>query len=91
MLVARSISGGRVNVVGLRLPEEEEQAAPPTRMGSLRRRLSEFWRSVAGSNARSPGLEPAAPDQFSQPRQRQADLRDADEQEPANSASMYGT
>jgi len=48
VLVARSISGGRVSVVGLRLPEEEEAAAPLTRMGSLRRRLSEFWRSVAG-------------------------------------------
>ena len=48
VLVARSISGGRVNVVGLRLPEEEEEAAPLTRMGSLRRRLSEVWRSVAG-------------------------------------------
>ena len=33
VLVARSISGGRVNVVGLRLPEEEEEAAPLTRMG----------------------------------------------------------
>jgi potassium/hydrogen antiporter len=48
VLVARSISGGRVNVVGLRLPEEEEEATPLTRMGSLRRRLSDFWRSVAG-------------------------------------------
>lgn len=48
VLVARSISGGRVNVVGLRLPEEEEQPAPLTRMASLRRRLSEMWASVAG-------------------------------------------
>jgi len=48
VLVARSISGGRVNVVGLRLPEEEERPAPLTRMASLRRRLSEMWASVAG-------------------------------------------
>ena len=48
VLVARSISGGRVNVVGLRLPEEEEQPAPLTPMASLRRRLSEMWASVAG-------------------------------------------
>ncbi|MEN3349707.1 MAG: potassium/hydrogen antiporter, partial [Bradyrhizobium sp.] len=32
VLVARNISGGRVNVVGLRLPEEEEAAPPQTRM-----------------------------------------------------------
>jgi cell volume regulation protein A len=46
--VARSISGGRVSIVGLRLPEEEEEAAPVTRMGSLKRKLSEMWASVAG-------------------------------------------
>jgi cell volume regulation protein A len=46
--VARSISGGRVNVVGLRLPEEEEEAAPSTRWASLKRKLSEIWSSVAG-------------------------------------------
>jgi cell volume regulation protein A len=46
--VARSISGGRVNIVGLRLPEEEEEAAPVTRMGSLRRKLSKMWSSAAG-------------------------------------------
>jgi len=48
VLVARSISGGRVNVVGLRLPEDEERAAPLTRLGAWRRKLSEFWSSVAG-------------------------------------------
>jgi cell volume regulation protein A len=47
VLVARSIGGGRVNVVGLRLPEEEE-TAPPTRMASFRRKLSEIWSQVAG-------------------------------------------
>ena len=35
VLVARSIGGGRVNVVGLRLPEEEEEAAPLTRLASV--------------------------------------------------------
>src|SRR6201986_1459798 len=34
-LVARSLSGGRVNVVGLRLPEEREEAAPLTPWQSL--------------------------------------------------------
>jgi len=48
VLVARSISGGRVNVVGLRLPEDEEQAAPLTRWQAFRRKLAEIWSSVAG-------------------------------------------
>jgi cell volume regulation protein A len=48
VLVARSISGGRVNVVGLRLPEEKEESPPSTRLGSLKRKLSELWSSVAG-------------------------------------------
>jgi cell volume regulation protein A len=48
VLVARSISGGRVSIVGLRLPEEEEEAAALTRMALLRRKLSEMWSSVAG-------------------------------------------
>ena len=48
VLVARSISGGRVNVVGLRLPEEEEETVPLTRVQSFRRKLVEIWSSVAG-------------------------------------------
>ncbi|MES5486839.1 potassium/proton antiporter [Bradyrhizobium sp. INPA03-11B] len=48
VLVARSISGGRVNVVGLRLPEEEEKVVPQTRMQTVRRRLADIWASVAG-------------------------------------------
>jgi cell volume regulation protein A len=48
VLVARSISGGRVNVVGLRLPEDEEEPAPLTRLASFKRKLSEIWASVAG-------------------------------------------
>src|SRR5260221_11393547 len=49
VLVARSIGGGRVNVVGLRLPEDEEEAAPLTRMQKFKRRLAETWSSVAGA------------------------------------------
>jgi cell volume regulation protein A len=48
VLVARSISGGRVNVVGLRLPEEEEETSKLTRMQAFRRKLAEIWTSVAG-------------------------------------------
>lgn len=48
VLVARSISGGRVNVVGLRLPEEEEKIVPQTRMQTVKRKLADIWASVAG-------------------------------------------
>ena len=48
VLVARSIGGGRVNVVGLRLPEDEEKVAPPTRTQAFKRKLAEIWSSVAG-------------------------------------------
>src|SRR6202012_2593638 len=49
VLVARSISGGRVNVVGLRLPEDEDEATPAlTRTQSMKRWLAEFWSLVAG-------------------------------------------
>jgi cell volume regulation protein A len=48
VLVARSISGGRVNIVGLRLPEEPEEEANVTRLDSLKRKLASFWSSVAG-------------------------------------------
>jgi cell volume regulation protein A len=48
VLVARSISGGRVNVVGLRLPEDEEDVAPETRMAAVKRRLKRMWKQVAG-------------------------------------------
>lgn len=41
VLVARNIGGNRVNVVGLRLPEDEEPAPPPpTRVGSAKLKLS---------------------------------------------------
>jgi cell volume regulation protein A len=48
VLVARHIGGGRVNVVGLRLPEEEDVVVVETRTASLKRKLSEIWSSVAG-------------------------------------------
>jgi cell volume regulation protein A len=48
VLVARSISGGRVSVVGLRLPEDEEAAVPLTRRQKFRRKLVDVWSQVAG-------------------------------------------
>ena len=48
VLVARSISGGRVSVVGLRLPEEDEEAVPLTRGQKARRKLADVWSQVAG-------------------------------------------
>ena len=48
VLVARSISGGRVNVVGLRLPEDEEEVPVLTRKEQVKRRLADVWSSVAG-------------------------------------------
>jgi potassium/hydrogen antiporter len=48
VLVARSISGGRVNVVGLRLPEEEDEKPELTRWESFRRKLADVWAQVAG-------------------------------------------
>src|SRR5262245_16571798 len=48
VLVARSISGGRVNVVGLRLPEEEDEAPPLTRAQRFKRKLADIWSQVAG-------------------------------------------
>jgi len=35
-------------VVGLRLPEEEDDTVPPTRMQTFKKRLAELWTSVAG-------------------------------------------
>jgi potassium/hydrogen antiporter len=48
VLVARSIGGGRVNVVGLRLPEDEEATVPLMRAQKFKRKLAEVWASVAG-------------------------------------------
>jgi len=48
VLVARSIGGGRVNVVGLRLPEEEEPAPQLGRAERLKLGLKRTWQSLAG-------------------------------------------
>jgi cell volume regulation protein A len=48
VLVARSLGGGRVNVIGLRLPEEEDEAPPLTRMQRFKRKLADVWAQVAG-------------------------------------------
>jgi potassium/hydrogen antiporter len=48
VLVARRISGGRVNIVGLRLPEDPEEMPVTTRLDSLKQKLANFWSSVAG-------------------------------------------
>ncbi|MDI1261924.1 MAG: potassium/proton antiporter [bacterium] len=48
VLVARSIGGGRVNVIGLRLPEDEEVTVPPTRSQRVKRKLADIWSQVAG-------------------------------------------
>jgi cell volume regulation protein A len=47
VLVARSISGGRINVVGLRLPEEDGESEPPPRVQRWKQRLVQLWSSVA--------------------------------------------
>ena len=48
VLIARSISGGRVSVVGLRLPEDDETTMPLTRLEAFKRKLADLWSSVAG-------------------------------------------
>ncbi len=49
VLVARNISEGRVNAVGLRLPEDDEKLPPLTRMGAFRLKAAKAWSSVAGT------------------------------------------
>ncbi|MDR3465654.1 MAG: potassium/proton antiporter [Xanthobacteraceae bacterium] len=48
VLVARSLGGNRVNVVGLRLPEDDDAApaAAPTRRAAIARALRRVWESV---------------------------------------------
>ncbi|MBR1124652.1 potassium/proton antiporter [Bradyrhizobium lablabi] len=48
VLVARNIGGGRVNVIGLRLPEDDEKVPQLTRAQAFRKKLAEIWSSVAG-------------------------------------------
>jgi len=48
-LVARSIGGKRVNVVALRLDEDEEPVAPPrTAVMRLRKKLGALWTGLSG-------------------------------------------
>jgi cell volume regulation protein A len=49
VLVARNISGGRVSVIGLRLPEDDVTTVPPTRVEAFRRKFADMWSSVAGT------------------------------------------
>jgi cell volume regulation protein A len=48
VLVARSLGGGRVNVVGLRLPEDEVPVVRLTPGATLRRKTAAIWASLAG-------------------------------------------
>ena len=48
VLVARSISGGRVNIIGLRLPEDPDEVPETTRLDLLKQKLASLWSSVAG-------------------------------------------
>jgi cell volume regulation protein A len=49
-LVARSLGGGRVNVVGLRLPEDEDPAPPKlTRRQTLKAKLKRGWTTLSGA------------------------------------------
>lgn len=49
VLVARALGGGRVNIVGLRLPEDEVIPPKLTRSAALRRGFSRVWLSVTGA------------------------------------------
>ncbi len=50
VLVARSIGGNRVNLVGLRLPEDEEDVRPaPTGIDAVKRKLRRTWSSLLGA------------------------------------------
>ncbi|MGB8399203.1 transporter associated domain-containing protein, partial [Bradyrhizobium sp.] len=48
VLVARNLSGGRVNAIGLRLPEDADEGQPLTRAQAFKRKLADIWSSVAG-------------------------------------------
>ncbi len=48
VLVARSISGGRVNIIGLRLPEDPDEVPEMTRLDLFKQKLASLWSSVAG-------------------------------------------
>ncbi len=47
VLVARNIGGNRVNVVGLRLPEDEDEpVTPPTRTSAVKDAMMRVWSSL---------------------------------------------
>ncbi len=49
VLVARSIGGDRVNVIGLRLPEDEDAPKPPPRrVTAIRRRAIRVFKALSG-------------------------------------------
>jgi len=54
VLVARQLGGGRVNVIGLRLPEDEEETVPLTRWQTFRRKLARYL--VAGRGGLRRGI-----------------------------------
>ncbi len=48
VLAARAIGGGRVNVVALRLPgDDEELMPPPTRKEAVKARARRIWTKIA--------------------------------------------
>jgi len=49
VLVVRAVSGSRAHVVGLRLPEDEDDAKPPTRGDIVRQRLRKAWKELSGA------------------------------------------
>ena len=55
VLVARSIGGNRVDVVGLRLPEDEEDVPkpPPTRVNVAARKLIRGWLSLTNLESKA--------------------------------------
>jgi cell volume regulation protein A len=49
-LVARSLGGGRVNMVGLRLPEDDEPVLPKlTRAQAIKSKLKRSWTALSGA------------------------------------------
>jgi cell volume regulation protein A len=49
VLVARGLGGSRVNVIGLRLSEENAPIRIPRRVSAARRRILRMWKIVTGS------------------------------------------
>lgn len=49
VLVARNIGGTRVNVVGLRLPEDEDDQPPPKKVAKVKRKALKIWKVLAGT------------------------------------------